>query len=275
MAFLKNLNVDKLKERATAGAKRAQEELSKIDVEGAVQKAKDGVASFDAEAAVQKAKDSITNFDMDAAVQSAKDAVASGVAKAEEAVEQYRAKDAEYEPDYRDFIALLWCLAAADGVVTTAEHDKITEIGTCLDEGYSEYADELEGECRARLDAAAGEFGAQNAAKIEAQRLVEGSEPTPRDGKLMCWNLLAVASADGTTPEELDFIRFVGQKAGVDRAALEELCNYSAALVEVEAAREQLRGSGRSYNEIEPLVNELAQREQVIVDAAQALVTDR
>lgn len=280
MAFLKKLNIDKIKESVEAGiksgVKSAQESIASFDVDAAVQKAKDGIEGFDMTTAVKSAQESIANFDVDAAVQSAKDAAAAGAAKIEEAVEKYRAEgDADEEPSYREFIALLWCLASVDGAVTAAERDKLAELALSLDGAYGEYSAELERECMERLEQGALEFGQAHAAKMEAQRLVELMKPTPRDARLICWNLLAVANVDGLDAVELDFIRFASEKAGIDAAAFEELCNYSNALVEIEAAREQLRASGRSYAEIEPLVNELAQREQVIIGAAQALVTDR
>lgn len=280
MAFLKKLNIDKIKESVEAGVKSgvktAQEGIASFDVDAAVKKARDGIEGFDVTAAVKSAQEGIAGFDVDAAVQSAKDAAAAGAAKIEGAVERYRAKGGEEEePSYREFIALLWCLASVDGTVTAAEQGKLTELALSLDEGYSDYSAQLEQECAERLEQGALEFGQANAAKMEAQRLLELMQPTPRDARLICWNLLAVANVDGLDAAELDFIRFVGDKAGIDAAAFEELCNYSSALVEIEAAREGLRASGRSYAEVETLVNELAQREQVIIDAAQALVTDR
>lgn len=280
MAFLKKLNIDKIKESVEAGVKSgvkaAQEGIASFDVDAAVQKAKDGIEGFDMTTAVKSAQESIASFDVDAAVQSAKDAAAAGASKIEEAVGRYRAEgDASEVPSYREFTALLWCLASVDGAVTAAERGKLAELALSLDGAYGEYSAELECECMERLEQGAREFGHAHAAKMEAQRLVELMAPDPRDARLICWNLLAVANVDGLDAAELDFIRFVGERAGVDAAAFEELCNYSNALVEIEAAREEMRASGRSYAEVEPLVNELAQREQVTIDAAQALVTDR
>ena len=88
-------------------------------------------------------------------------------------------------------------------------------------------------------------------------------------------NLLSLANSDGIDESELDLIRYVGEKAEIDPAAFAELKNYSDAIAEIERSIEELKQSGRSYGEIEPLVAEFTQRERTIIEAAQSLITDR
>lgn len=245
MAFLKGLDIGRLKGAVESGARTARE----------------GVA----------------NIKVDDIVQGARDIATTGKTKAKEALESVSQKSPEEEeaPTFKDFIALLWCLANVDGVVSPEEREKLSELASNLDEEYGTYAAELEQECALKLQKHAKEFGQQNAAKIEAQMIIESLELTPRDAKLLCWNLLALANSDGLEERELDFMRFANEKAGVDSAAFEELRNYSDAIVEIERAREQLKASNRSYGEIEPLVSEFTERERLIIKAAQSLVTDR
>lgn len=175
----------------------------------------------------------------------------------------------------KEFIALLWCLAYADGIVAEEERAVLAEISASLDEGYESYAAEIEREFSGKLEDGIKEFGRQGAAKIEAQKIIESLELSAFEAKLLCWNLFALANADGLDEAEVDFIRFVSEKAGVDKSVVEELRNYSDAIVEVGKAREQLKQSSRSYAEIEPFISECDKRERDIVAAAQALISDR
>lgn len=244
MAFLKGLDLGKIMGAVESGVKSAKDGLSKIDLEGVVQ--------------------------------GAKEAVASGVDAVGGAIDRITGKEEAGEnPSFKEFISLLWYLASVDGVVSEEEKETLGQLAASLDESYGEYASELETECLAKLDEGRREFGAQDAAKIEAQKIVEALKPSMQDAKLLCWNLLALANSDAIDEHEIDFIRFVSEKSGVSASVFEELRNYSDAIVEIGRSRENLRTSNRSYAEIEPLVNELADREQTILRAAQALVADR
>ena len=266
-------------------AKAAQDAVSNINVDEVTQGAVDAVAVKAAEAAealesgAKSAQESIANFNMEDAVQSAKDAAAGGVNAIGKAVGDIAQKTPE-EPEedtssIRDFIALLWCMAYADGSVSETEAVALDEISIALDESYESYASELKQECGRIIQENGKEFGYQNAVKMEAQKLIESIKPTPTDAKLICWNLLSLANSDGVDDSELDLIRFVGEKTEIDPAAFAELKNYSDAIAEIERSIEELKQSGRSYGEIEPLVSEFTQREQTIIEAAQSLITDR
>lgn len=247
MALFKGIDVDKIKGAVESGAKAAQKGLSNIKV--------------------------------DEIAKSAKGAVETGAQNAGNLIEKIknRQTDEEQPQDqtYRDFIALLWYLASVDGEITSEEKAKLDELAQSLDEKYGEYAAELTQECSSAIQVSKKEFGVQNAAKIETQKLIEALEPTPRDARLLCWNLLAIANSDGLDEREADFIRFVSERAGLDSAVFEELKNYSNAIVEIERSQEQLKASNRTYSEIEPIMTEFAKRKQTIIEAAQALVTDR
>lgn len=93
--------------------------------------------------------------------------------------------------------------------------------------------------------------------------------------KLLCWNLLALASSDELEDNELDFIRYVSEKAGVEPSVFAEMENHGRSLVEVEKSIAQLKMSDKNYSEIEPLVSENMLRQTTILEAAQALVSDR
>ncbi|MCI9261774.1 TerB family tellurite resistance protein [uncultured Adlercreutzia sp.] len=258
MAFLKGFDLDKLREGMESGVKMAQGGL---------------------DAGLKAAQEGIANFKVEDAVQGARETVEAGVSTIGGAVGSLIPKASEEEPDSssscREFVALLWYLANVDGVVSDQERETLNQLAGSLDDTYASYAEALEKECSAAFSSAVSEFGPQAAAKVEAQKIIESLDLAPMEAKLMCWNLLALANADGLDENELDYIRFVSERAGVPRAAFEELRNYSDAVVEIGKARESLKASGRPYSEVEPLVSEYAERERIVLDSAQALISDR
>lgn len=285
MALKDKLNLGKVKDKIGAGVQAAQEAVSNINVDEVVQVAKE-TASVKAaevgealESGVKSAQAGISNFNVEDAVQGAKDAAMGGVNAIGKAIGDSAQKSPEATGEeasqVRDFIALLWCMAYADGTVSDAEATALDEISTALDESYESYAADLKQECDRAIQESSREFGYLNAVKIEAQKLIESIEPTQTDAKLICWNLLSLANSDGIDESELDLIRYVGEKAEIDPAAFAELKNYSDAIAEIERSIEELKQSGRSYGEIEPLVAEFTQRERTIIEAAQSLITDR
>lgn len=230
-----------------------------------------------AEEGIQAAQKGIQNFDVGQAVQSIADTASAGVGNVTKAIDRVTGNAANEEDrgSGEDLIRLLCCLAAADGQVTDAEKSKIKELAGEVDQGLAEGVDAAICECIDQIEDSSAEFGYQNAAKIEAQHILESLEMSGQEKKMLCWNLFAVSGADGLSDEELDFIRFVSEKTGVGKAVVEELGNYDSALVELGSAKQQLRSSNRSYSDVEPLVNELVIREQAILEAAQALIMDK
>lgn len=227
---------------------------------------------------VKAAQEGISNIKVDEMVQGALGAASAGAAMVGDLVSGGReaaGTDDDASASQKALISLLWCLASVDGEITEIERQKLEELALTVDENYPTYGNELEQECARRLEEGAREFGHQNAAKIEAQRVIESLELSPQDARLICWDLLALAGADELDNRELDFVSFASEKAGVGRDTFEELRNYSDAILETEACLVRLKASNRSYSEVEPLVEELSERIRTIIVAAQALITDK
>lgn len=278
MGLFDGFDVGKIKESFEAGAKSVQEGIASIDVEGAVRNAKGAV-----EAGMKAIQDGASNIKVDEIAQGAKELAEGGVAAVGKAIEDISggkpSEESSSQDDtsqgLRDFISLLWLMTYVDGDVSDVEKEKLNELAYGIDEGYGSYAEEVERACVSRMVEGSKDFGRLATAKIEAQKIIESFDLTERDAKLICWNLFAIAGADGLVDDEGDFIRFIGEKAGVEAVVFEELKNYSEAIVEIGIARDRLAQSNRNYGEIEPLMDEFAKREQCIVDAAHALISDR
>lgn len=273
MSFLKKLNVDAVKDAFATGVKAAQKNLSNMDVGEMAQTAKEVATST-----VKNARENISSIDAHDVVEGAKKVASSGasaVGKAVEGLTQKSPEEKEEEAPVKGLITLLWCMAYVDGVISEEERDSLKVLSISIDATYESYGDELEDAFSHKLVENGKEFGHVNAVKIEAKEIIESLELTPTDVKLLCWNLLALANSDGLEDSELDLIRYIGEQTGLEASIVEELRNYNDAIVETAKARDQLRQSNRSYGEIEPLMNELAKREQALIEAAQALISDR
>lgn len=274
MSFLKKLNANSIKESLADGVKSAQKSISNIDVTAIVKNATDA-ATIGAKAV----QEGVSNIDVGEAIKGAKDAATSGIETVSKTVgsiaHKSPKKGEEEDTSFRKFIELLWCMAYADETITEAERETLNELSSGFDENYEAYRAEIEDEFAIRLEGNKKEFGNLAAVKIEAKSIIESLELTPAEAKLLCWNLLALASSDGLDDNELDLIRFIGKQSGLEASIVEELRNYSDTILEIARAREQLKQSTRSYSEIEPLINELANREQALIEAAQSLIADR
>ena len=295
MGLLGKIDLGKIKEAAEIGARAAQDSISNIDiekvtktvgdtVESGVKAAQDGIAKIDArevakfvEGGIKASKEALGSFDVAEAAQDAKSLVSSGAENASKFIGGLFKKDEEQQETNprTDFIALLWLLALTNDSLSTEEEKRIDEIALSLDESYKSYASEMKTACTELVAENAREFGAASAAKMQAKTLIDGMEPSARDGKLLCWNLFAVANADGLDEAEIDFIRYASEAAGVDAGVFEELRNYSCTINEIEQERQALRTVDRSYGIINPIMDELSSRQQVIIEAAQALVMDK
>lgn len=258
MGLFDKLDIAKARSAVEAGAKKVQENVRNIDLDQLTAE----VAS-----AGKKVADEAT------------DALNAGVIAGRDAIQKVAAEVSKQDgsDDYagRGVVSLLWFLAHADGTVTDDERMAVAQMAPAFDEQYETYAADLEQDCAARLRASAAEFGTPNAAKIEASRVLDSMDVDEASGKLLCWNMLALAGTDGLDQTELDYIRYVSEKTNVDHAVFEELCNYRRAIDEIEASKEQLKQTDRSYGEIEPIVSEFSAREAKLVEAAETLVCDR
>lgn len=282
MAFPQLPNLDDLKRNMEGGLKAAQQQIAGIKVEeiahNAAKAAEEGAAFLGGAAkagigAVGEAATAVGGV-VGGAAAAVGGAVEAGVHAVEQAIDGSKGAQPEERSPYEGFAALLWCLAHADGEVSQMETEKLAETMRSIDPRYDSYAASVEADCRKRIQAESVEFGWKSAAKLEAKRIIGSMDTDPQGAKLLCWNLLAIAYSDGVTDSEKDFIRYSCSKAGLDDAVFEELCAYNDALVEIARLSEHLRETGCSEAQAETTAN-LANRERTIIEAAQALITDR
>lgn len=266
---------DDLKKKAKEGIESVQQGAQNFDAQAALKKAADDI-SKGADDATKALGEGVRNFDAGEAMQKIGDAASAGVDEIGKAIGGLtnQIPEEDQEDSSRSFIALLCYLAAADGSVSQAEKEKISAISTDLDGDANANHLETIDEFVMQVHNESDEFGYLAAAKMNARRMLEGATLTDQEKKVICWNLFAVASADGLSTSESDFIRYVCEQTNLDKAIVEELSNYNDAITELGAVKDRMRTSNKSFSEIEPLVDEIIVRERTIIKAAEALVTD-
>lgn len=239
-----------------------------IDINGIKKMADEGLKA---------AQDGVKNFDAGEAMKKVADTATAGVDSVKKGIDGIKGQKPEPEESNagKQFIKLLCYLAAADGAVTQDEKSKVEEIAREMDEDFLEYGENMIKECVEQIEQDSHDFGYLGAAKVGAQNTLRDLNASEQEKKLLVWNLFAVASADGIEEDESGFIEFVSEKMGIDQAIVEELSSYNSAIIELSAAKEQLETNDHSYREIEPQVNEAVTQEQIILQAAQALIADK
>jgi len=207
--------------------------------------------------------------------ETAGNAVGQGVDAAKKALNIPTGKEEfQPDPDIYDFIQLLYYVITVDGEITEAEDKKFTELATELDENYPVYKESLINGCLSQIELNNSEYGHQIAVKLGVQAILLKKERSFREKKMIFWDMLSLAYIDSFSTEEQDLIRFVREKLSLPKTLLEEMQNYCSAIKEINDEKELLRSSPRPYNEIEPLVNELTDRQVAMTDAITELLKD-
>ncbi len=250
MTTFKGIDLNSIKHALDDGAKAIQEGAKTIDVDGAIHKISD-VASNGASTA------------------------STMVGQFKQAYNGTEEEKAVVIPSSTEaFAKILAHLALSDGDVTQEERTKLADI--CRELGVSSdgYGDSVIAECSSQVESDQREFGRSSAIKIGAQKVIEGAYLNDQEKKTLCWDMLTVGGADGFDESEVDLIRFVSQKFGVDPVTLQEMKNYYGAAADIEREREQIGNSSRPYNQIDPIANELSDRQLAITDAIRNLIED-
>lgn len=175
--------------------------------------------------------------------------------------------------------AAFYYLMTADNEIGIAETEQLNQIVAELDpEGISLDLDGLKRELDARrTEALEGDE--------QYDILAEGADaallPEPKEGevgispRLLVWNLLVMATADGDYhPNERRLTRHIARVSGVEKSVfleMEQLVQTGAAIAKEIS---WLAASSKPYNEVQPMIVELENRQKVILDEAKALLKD-
>ncbi len=173
-------------------------------------------------------------------------------------------------------IKIIYFMMAADGEISKEEEDKFAEICVALDPKFSEHKDELIRECKKVLDKALEPEDYYDTLRDGIEEAILSSNPgenafiTP---KLLLWDLLTIAYSDNKYhDDERKLMKFIVRKLDVDKSVFLEMESSIETLMDLEDELTWIKTTDRPYLTIEAMVNEIADRKNVIFSSVKDLI---
>ena len=177
----------------------------------------------------------------------------------------------------RSAIKVIYYLMAADGEIFHSEEEKFDAIGLELDPEFLEIKEKIITECQSQLDKVIDvedyydvlQDGVEDALLLSKQ--TEDTFITP---KLLVWDLLTVAYSDESYDDvERKLLKYVVRKLDIDKAVFLEMESSIQTLIDIENEISWIKTTDKPYLTIEAMVNELADRKNVIFESVKDLIT--
>ena len=179
----------------------------------------------------------------------------------------------------KGILAAFYYLMAIDGDISAQELEKLNEIREelALDD-YADFQEAISSEYENRMSAAFDDddhfdlvLEGIDAALSQAQEEPEAGI-TPR---LLIWNMLVMACSDGVYHDkERRIIKHIVRTAGVEKSVFLEMEQLVQTGVAIAKEILWLSASSKPYNEVQPMIAELENRQKVILIEAKALLKD-
>ena len=196
---------------------------------------------------------------------------------------QKREKPTDTEPlsitsiSTRSALQVIFYLMAADGQILQSEEERFDSIGSELDPEYAAHKKDIITECGKQLDKVIDPEDYYDVLRdgvdlaLQASRQTADTFITP---KLLVWDLLAVAHSDGKYDDtERKLIKYIVRKLNVDKAVFLEMESSLLTLMDLEGELQWIKTTDRPYLTIETIVNEIADRKNVIFESVKDLIT--
>ena len=245
-----------------------------------------GKADAMAKSVQEQLPDSMKNIDVKASVMNMAKKSSDALAKfsAQEAKTDRSAEEAlipETEQKiigYREALRVIYYLMSVDHAVSPEEVEKFVEIGKDMDPLFMNYKQTLIDTCQLAVNNSVDDEDYYDNVHDLVGDILKNADAKPEKGitgKMLYWNLLAVAYSDGGYSEdEKRLIRYISKILNIGKEITLELENTLKTLIEIDKEEEYLKQSGRPYLEVSRHVEELAQRRNAIMQGVLALIED-
>ena len=174
-------------------------------------------------------------------------------------------------------LKIIYYLMAVDGEVFHSEEEKFDSIGKELDPGFAVNKEKIVKKCQTHMERAKAQDDHYTAIRRGVTTAILTSYPkqdsfiTP---KLLIWDLLTIAYSDEQyDPSEKKLIRYVVKKLNMDETEFLEMESSFLTLIDIQKESDWIKTTDRPYKEIEAVVNELAERQKVILESVNDLIT--
>lgn len=176
----------------------------------------------------------------------------------------------------RSAIKIIYFLMMADGEIYHGEEEKFDLIGIELDPDFANSKSQIIQECQAALDKVIDPEDYYDALQDGAEEVLLASQKTEGafiSPKHLVWNLLTVAYSDEKYNDaERRFLEYVVRKLNIDKAVFLEMESSILTLMDIERELAWIKSTNRPYLTIESMVNELADRKNVIFESVLDLI---
>lgn len=175
-------------------------------------------------------------------------------------------------------LKIYYYLISVDKNLDEIELDKYFEIGKNTDIEFDSKKDEIIDACNNVLDKALNDedyydLVHDSVGDLLRESLYNDDNTVPT--KLLLWNLITIANIDGQiNNDEERLIRYISRTLNVDQQTVLEMNASLNTLLEIEKEEYLLKNSDKKYSEVEPLINELNDRKQAIMQGVHALILD-
>lgn len=176
----------------------------------------------------------------------------------------------------RSAIKIIYFLMAVDGEIYHGEEEKFDAIGVELDPDFATSKEQLIKECKTALDKVIDPEDYYDALQDGVEEAIVSSQESVGafiSAKHLVWNLLSVAYSDekydGT---ERRLLKYIVRKLNIDKAVFLEMESSMLTLIDIERELTWIKTTNRPYLTIEAMVNELADRKNVIFESVLDLI---
>ncbi len=178
----------------------------------------------------------------------------------------------------KDALQVFYLLMAVDGSIDAEELDRFVSIGNELDSSFEEHRSVIIDDCESVIGKSVDSEDRYDLVHDKVGDILRSSSAEGKNvinGKLLLWDLLVIAySNEKFSKDEERLIRYITRVLDVDPVIISEM---ELAIKTVKAIEEEeafLKNSDRRYAEIEPKLDELQDRKNVVIQSAYALVLD-
>lgn len=177
----------------------------------------------------------------------------------------------------RNAIKIIYYLMAADGEIFHSEEEKFDAIGSELDPGFLDNKEQIVKECKEQTEKVIDPEDYYDVLQDGVELALLSSiqtEDTFITPKLLVWDLLTVAYSDGNYDEiERRLLKYIVRKLNIDKAVFLEMESSILTLMDLEKELDWIKTTDRPYLTIESMVNEIADRKNVIFESVKDLIS--
>lgn len=172
---------------------------------------------------------------------------------------------------------VFYYLMAADGAIHPDEMEKFDSMGKEFVPDFLNVKEKLIQECQAALDNVIDAEDYYDVLQdcVENALLAPGKkEDAYISPKFLIWDLLTIAYSDDSYDEtERRLLKYIVRKLNIDKAVFLELESSLVTLMDLEKELAWIKTTDRPYLTIEAMVNEIADRRNVIFESVKDLIT--